>query len=313
MSSVNSFLPFTQNQGIFDTAGEPNQQLITEVFRLAGPSVFFKLVGLEQNTINATLMVTNNYDPARSSDTNWEPLAEISSTSTEDQATIATPFVYGRLIITGGKGRLDVSVSDSAAPASSASVPTVVTANTALPVKIKNHVQSEQGDALLVQVSGAQTTRVAGHVAAQQGDPLVVATVGSQPVALKGHVASQQGDALVVAGTTDVKIKNHNAAEQGDRVTTEPLGRLGVGRQIDVSSGGNTVTLTSTCTRFTVLARGGDIRIAMGSTIPNSSTGALLMENGERDYTCAAGSSISAIKAAHEDAATVVLEIIELI
>jgi len=97
-----------------------------------------------------------------------------------------------------------------------------------------------------------------------------------------------------------------------DRIRVEPLGTLSTPRQIDVSNGGGYVTLTSTCVRFTVIARGGDIRIAMGTTTPSDTTAALLLAGTERDYVCPTNSSIAAIKASHETASTTVLEIIEI-
>jgi hypothetical protein len=115
---------------------------------------------------------------------------------------------------------------------------------------------------------------------------------------------------------TDVSATGSSSSGGGgsstDRQLVEPLGKLGVAHQLNVSSGGGTVVLSPTCTRYTVIARGGDIRFAASESVPDASTAALLMASVERDYACDAGTSISAIKASHETSTTVFMEIIEI-
>lgn len=117
------------------------------------------------------------------------------------------------------------------------------------------------------------------------------------------------------SGAEKEKVPRMARVSGADRAMTEPLGTLGgatSAHQIDVSSAAGSASLSAGCTRYTITARGGDVRICTGSDAASAAVSPLLTANSERDYACPAGTVIHAIKAAHETAATVVVEIIEI-
>lgn len=118
------------------------------------------------------------------------------------------------------------------------------------------------------------------------------------------------------SGAEKEKVPRSARVSGADRAMTEPLGTLGghtSSHLIDVSSAAGSAALSAGCTRYTIIARGGDARVCTGDTAADASISPLLQAGVERDYACPSGTVIHAVKAAHEAAATVVVEIIEIV
>lgn len=96
-------------------------------------------------------------------------------------------------------------------------------------------------------------------------------------------------------------------------VPTSPLGVPTVARQLAVSGSSTSVALTATCTRVSVLARGGPMRyvVGVGAQTANASTSHYIAADERLDLAVPEGATIAAIRASG-DAAGVALEITEL-
>lgn len=103
-----------------------------------------------------------------------------------------------------------------------------------------------------------------------------------------------------VTVSNEVEIKN----DSGNPVPTEPLGIPTVARQLSVTTASASVTLTSTCKRISIRARGCDMRYAVGigSLTANAATSHYIAQDERLDIAVPLGATIAAIR---ESAATV--------
>ena len=106
---------------------------------------------------------------------------------------------------------------------------------------------------------------------------------------------------------SEVEIKN----DSGNPVPTEPLGRVGVARQLAAGSASANTALTTTCRRVSMRAVGADIRYAIGSSSQTASGTSHLIANGERlDVAVPETPNIAVIRAGSTNGT---LEVSELI
>lgn len=160
--------------------------------------------------------------------------------------------------------------------------------------------------------------------------PLVKRLLGKIPALVSGRIpvdnsgVIQLGSGAVTASTQRVtlasdgpevtslsNIDNKTAALIEGRSGVEPLGRLGVARQQAFTSASANLALTSTCRRVSILARGADCRIAIGSTGQTASATSHYMASGERmDLAVPATPNIAVIRAGSTDGT---LEVSELL
>jgi hypothetical protein len=85
---------------------------------------------------------------------------------------------------------------------------------------------------------------------------------------------------------------------------TDPLGMPTVARQLAVTATTASVTLTETCRRISIRARGADMRyvVGVGAQTANASTSHFIGQDERLDIAVPAGATIAAIR---ESAATV--------
>lgn len=98
------------------------------------------------------------------------------------------------------------------------------------------------------------------------------------------------------------------------RTLSEPLGIPGVARQLAVSPTSASVTLTATCRRISMVAKGSDMRFVIATTAPtaNAGTSHWIGDGTRLDFMVLAGSRIAAIIATGSSATSGALEITEL-
>lgn len=81
----------------------------------------------------------------------------------------------------------------------------------------------------------------------------------------------------------------------------DPLGRLGVARQLAVTTANNNVELTATCRRLSLYARGCDMRLAVGTgaQTADASTSHFIAQNERIDISVLEPANLAAIRASH--------------
>lgn len=115
------------------------------------------------------------------------------------------------------------------------------------------------------------------------------------------------GGATLDVTADGVEIKN----DAGNPVPVEPLGRVGVARQLAAGVASTNTVLTSTCRRISMRATGADIRYSIGSASQVASSVSHFIASGERlDLAVPATPNIAVIRAGSTDAT---LELTELI
>jgi len=136
------------------------------------------------------------------------------------------------------------------------------------------------------------------------GNTTLAAIAGQLPSTLGAKAASAS---LSVAVATDQLL--------GGRVSSEPLGLLGAGSQIACTTVAAYVTLTTTTTRVSITASGAKVMFMVETSATatvTSTTGHVCLDGGSKDFRVPANSTISAIIADGESAASAVLYISEL-
>lgn len=99
--------------------------------------------------------------------------------------------------------------------------------------------------------------------------------------------------------------------EQYEKMLVEPLGQVGVARQLAASSGSTNTQLTSTCQRITIRAVTADIRYAIGNVAQIATASGHFIASGERlDLAVPLNANIAVIRNASTDGT---LELTELI
>lgn len=112
------------------------------------------------------------------------------------------------------------------------------------------------------------------------------------PLAVDSEGRLQTTTTAVVS--SEVEIKN----DAGNAVPTEPLGIPTVARQIIVSTVSASATLTATCKRISIRARGCDMRyvVGVGAQTANASTSHFIAQDERLDIAIPTGATIAVIR-----------------